>query len=337
MRRPLDRVGSLKLKLGVVIVVAVLVTVAILQLGRAAGWPTLPVVVAAVALALLMVQVLAHGMTFPLRQMARAATDLAAGATHEPVTATSRDEVGELARAFNRMAEELAETDRLRRDLVANVSHELRTPIAAMRALLENLVDGVEEPDPATLERLLRQSDRLQSLVEALLDLSRLEAGVVALDRERVDAASLVADVLDVTDATPGARLETHVDPPDLVVVADRRRLVQVLVNLVDNARRYAPEGTAVVLRAAQVGRAVQLSVADRGPGIPVDEAQRVFGRFQRGGSDGHVADGGSGLGLAISRWIVELHGGRVELDPGHRPGCRMVVSLPSEEERRGG
>ena len=286
--------------------------------------------------ALVMVQVLAHGMTFPLRQMAHAASRLAAGERHDPVVATSRDEVGELGRAFNRMAEEVAQTDRLRRDLVANVSHELRTPIAALRAVLENLADGVEDPDPATLERLVRQTERLQALVEALLDLSRLEAGVVDLEAGIVPVADLLADAAAVAGATPGAPVRVAVDPPDLVVRGDERRLGQVLVNLIDNARAHAPAGTDVEVAATAADGVIQVAVTDQGPGIAPDDAERVFERFHRGaatpaGPDGgHARGGGTGLGLAIARWLVDLHDGRIEVDTTHAPGCRMVVTLPA-------
>ena len=142
--RPLDFARSIKLKLGLVIVAAVAVTVVVVSLGNRAGLPAWLTGVAAALLALGMVQLLARGMTSPLREMVAATREMARGKYDRRVTATSRDEVGELARAFNAMAAELAEVDRVRRDIVANVSHELRTPLGALRARLENLVDEVE-------------------------------------------------------------------------------------------------------------------------------------------------------------------------------------------------
>src|SRR5439155_1726105 len=140
LMRPLDFLTSIKKKLGVVIVAAVVVTVVVVTIGQHEDLsPAITGFVAAV-LALAMVQLLAHGMTRPLREMVAAARAMARGDYGRRVTATSRDEVGELARAFNTMAAELAEVDRIRRDLVANVSHDLRTPIGALRAVLENLV-----------------------------------------------------------------------------------------------------------------------------------------------------------------------------------------------------
>ncbi|MDQ4025264.1 MAG: HAMP domain-containing protein, partial [Actinomycetota bacterium] len=163
--RPLDRFTSLKTKLGIVIVAAVFVTVATIILGVRAGLPLYLCGVAAAVLSLVMVQLLARGMTSPLRQMAAAATAMSRGRYDERVTSSSRDEVGDLARAFNKMAEELSQVDRMRRDLVANVSHELRTPITALQAVLENVVDGVEDPNPETLRAMLSQVERLGRLV----------------------------------------------------------------------------------------------------------------------------------------------------------------------------
>src|SRR3954470_18321277 len=180
--RPLDRLSSIKVKLGVVIVATVVGTVLVLALGEDVGIPLGWRIVLAVVLGLASVQFLAHGMTSPLREMAAAAQKMAKGDYGRRVRASSRDEVGELARAFNSMAAELAGVERMRRDLVANVSHELRTPITALQALLENLVDGVERPDPAALRTALAQTERLGRLVGQLLDLSRLESGGLALE-----------------------------------------------------------------------------------------------------------------------------------------------------------
>lgn len=328
--RPLDRYGSIKLKLGLVIVAAVAMTLVINELGIV--WNVKPAarVVAAMAVALLLVQFLARGMTSPLREMAVAASAMAGGDYSRRVRETSADEVGELARAFNAMAGELAEIDRVRRDLVANVSHELRTPIGALRARLENLVDGVEPADATTLAAMLHQVERLGRLVSQLLDLSRLEAGTVPLERRPF----AVRTVLD--DAAAESRLHAPATPievdagADLLVNGDPERLHQVIANLVANAVRHSPAGQPVVLTARSTVEGVAIEVLDLGPGIPADEAQRVFERFYRSDSARAASDGGAGLGLAIARWIVDLHGGSIRPEPNHPSGCRMVVTLPA-------
>ena len=160
--RPLQSLSSLKLKLGIVIVAAVWITAVATIVGvRWLGLPSIVGAAAGIALALACVQLLARGTTAPLREMAAVASAMAGGEHGRQVLVRSDDEVGELARAFNRMTAELAETDRLRRDLVANVSHELRTPIGALQAVLENVVDGVSEADPETLRTMLAQTRRL--------------------------------------------------------------------------------------------------------------------------------------------------------------------------------
>ena len=333
--RPLDPLSSIKFKLGVIIVAAVAVTVVVHSLGLQAKLPLALVGAAAGALALGMVQLLARGMTSPLRDMAGAATAMAGGDYSRRVRATSRDEVGDLARAFNAMAAQLEETDRVRRELVANVSHELRTPISALQAVLENLVDEVEPPDPETLRVMLAQVQRLGRLVQQLLDLSRLESGVVPLERRRFEVGPLLEQAVHEVRVhaergmAKDVRLSVTVDPPGLAADADPERMHEVVANLLENAVRHAPEGSEVQVTARPEDGAVRIDVADQGPGIPAGEAGRVFERFYRTDAARSSTDGGTGLGLAIARWIVDLHGGNIRAEPNRPRGCRMVVSFP--------
>ncbi|MBW3614392.1 MAG: HAMP domain-containing protein [Actinobacteria bacterium] len=328
--RPLDRISSIKLKLGLLIVGAVVVTLAVNEVGL--RWDVKPVTRAGVAalIALAMVQVLARGMTSPLREMAAAARSMAKGEHGRRVTATSRDEVGELARAFNAMAAELEEVDRLRRDLVANVSHELRTPISALQAVLENVVDGVEPAAPDTLSAMLKQVERLGRLVTQLLDLSRLESGALPLQMENFELQGVLEDATQECRLhAPQVRLAVDVDPPGLAVHGDPERVHQVIANLLENAVRHSPAGGGVELTARRDRDRVVIAVADEGPGIAEADAARVFERFYRADAARASTSGGAGLGLAIVRWIVDLHGGHVRPERREPRGCRMVVVLP--------
>jgi signal transduction histidine kinase len=329
-RRPLDTVPSLKIKLGAVIFSAVAVTVFVYWLCLKAGvWPSVSGIVAG-SLALVMVRFLARGMTSPLREMSDAARAMAKGNYDRRVTATSRDEVGELARAFNRMASELAETDRLRRDLVANVSHELRTPITALQAVLENLVDGVEAPDPQTFRTMLAQVERLGRLVTQLLDLSRLESGAVPLDRSEFDVKPVLEHAVREQQLhAPGVDVHVVVETPDLTADGDPERVHQVVANLLENAVRYTPNGGRVEVRARRGHESVTIEVCDEGPGIAEGQQARVFERFYRADTARASSDGGAGLGLAIAQWIVDLHGGDIHSERREPHGCRMVVTLP--------
>jgi signal transduction histidine kinase len=326
--RPLDGVRSIKLKLGLAVVLSLSVTLVAVAVSIKSGLRLRYTVPLGLLLSLAIVQVLARGMVSPLREMAAAATAMSAGDYGRRVTATSRDEVGELAVAFNRMADDLAAVDAQRRQLVADVSHELRTPLTALQALLENLADGVKAPEPETLESAVAQTRRLGRLVAQLLDLSRLEAGQLPLHREHVALADFVDVVLRETRPHADGVTLTAAVPADLGIDADPERLHQVLTNLLDNAIRHSPPGGEVVVCAERTAAGVRLSVRDEGPGIAPTERERVFERFTRTDSARATADGGSGLGLSITRWLVELHGGSVHVADA-APGCTLVVDLP--------
>lgn len=292
---------------------------------------------------LLITQLLAHAMTTGLREMREATQAMAAGDYSRRVTPRSRDEIGGLAHAFNRMAEDLSEADRLRRELIANVSHELRTPISALQGVLENVVDGVVKPEPEAMSAALEQTERLGRLVAHLLDLSKLADGVDALELRPFEVAPFVAGVvrgLTVDGSTSGgasrrrADVRLHPDvPAELTALADPERLYQVLANLVDNACRHSPPDGTVTIRACagDTPGGLLLEVADQGPGIAPADRTLVFERFGRGsGASAHGpgADGGTGLGLAIARWAVELHGGTIGVVDTDT-GCLIRVTLP--------
>jgi signal transduction histidine kinase len=324
--RPLDRVRSIKLKLAILMLASGGVAFAFFN--WQIGWLPPKTTITAMVLALVLSQVLAHGMTRPLREMTAAAREMAKGDYTRRIRATTRDEVGELAQAFSQMAGDLGDADRQRRELVANVSHELRTPITALSGVLENLVDGVEDPDPATLKTALQQTERLATLVEELLDLSRLDAGAIPLHKTSFPLSSLLADVVSEVALVRGVRFEVSVSPPDAVVTADRGRLFQVVANLLENAVRHGPAGGVVrVLAELRVGE-VRIEVCDEGPGIAPADRTRVFERFTRGE---RPTGGGTGLGLAIARWAVELHGGTIGVvEPSAGTGGRIRVTLPT-------
>jgi signal transduction histidine kinase len=335
--RPLDPVRSIKLKLGILLVASGGVAFGFFR--WQIGWLPPRTSFIALWLALLTSQVLAHGMTRPLREMTAAAQAMARGDYTRRVRATSRDEVGQLAVAFNQMSADLAAADRQRRELIANVSHELRTPISALRAVLENLVDGVTSPDPATLRTALAQSERLSSLVTDLLDLSRIDAGALTLRRETFALSGLLDEVMaeaEVNAAAAGrpVRMSAEVKPPDAVAFADRARLHQVLVALLDNAVTHGPPDGRVQVLARDADDHLVIEVRDEGPGISRDERHLVFQRFARGE---RASGGGTGLGLAIARWVVDLHGGTIAaVDPGavhsgrNGSGCRIRLTLPA-------
>jgi signal transduction histidine kinase len=261
-----------------------------------------------------------------IRRLEQAAERISSGSFDQPIVDHGQDEIGELARAFDRMRLRLARLDRARREFIANASHELRTPLFSLGGFLELLDD--EELDEPTREEFLAtmrdQVRRLSKLATELLDLSRLDAGHIDLEREPVSLAAMARLVAD--DFGPVSRQSEHalaVDvDEDAVALADEQRVVQIIRNLVENAFVHTPPGTQVRLRAGREVDGVVVSVEDDGPGIPPEQRTQIFERFYRG-SDTQAS--GSGLGLAIALELAEAMGGTLELDS--RPG-RTVFSL---------
>jgi signal transduction histidine kinase len=250
-----------------------------------------------------------------LRVLERAADRIAAGDFDEPVQDVARDEIGELARALDGMRLRLAQLEHARREFIANASHELRTPLFSLGGFVELLAD--EELDEPTrkefLETMRQQLDRLTRLATDLLDLSRLDAGRMHVERVPVDLASIAGSL--VEEFGPIAQAGGH--ELDAVVgveagaMGDEERVQQIGRVLVENALHHTPTGTRVRVRARVNGEIAELTVEDDGGGIPPEHGQNVFERFYR--IEGTLASG-SGLGLAIARELAELMGGDIAL-----------------------
>ena len=224
---------------------------------------------------------------------------------------------------------EVQRVDQVRRDFLSNVSHELRTPLAAIRALVETMDDGVDPEDaPEFLKRIHQQVERLTSLVNELLDLSRIESGAINLNPEAVDLAALVSEAASLLrPRTEPLGLSVAFEGTPITVEADRASLLRVVSNLLDNAVKWSPTGSTVHVGTQDEGDLVALWVQDEGPGIPEQDLPRVFERFYKG--EASRATAGVGLGLAIVKHLVRSHGGTatVESQPGQ--GARFTVRLP--------
>ena len=266
-----------------------------------------------------------------IHRLEQAAERIASGKFDQPIEDRSPDELGQLARAFDRMRERLAGLEHARREFIANASHELRTPLFSLGGHLELLLD--EDLDEKTrrefLARMREQVERLTKLAGELLDLSRLDAGRLRVDREPVDltrVAELLVDEFESLAQGSEHALEPEIDG-SATGLGDEQRILQIGRALVENALRHTPSGTRVRVRAAREdGRAV-LTVEDDGPGIAPVEAARVFERFYRGDRAGRAS--GSGLGLAIARELAEAMHGEIGLSS--EPGRTVfTLSLPT-------
>lgn len=309
-------------------------------LTEALFWASGAALVGAVAVSLFV----SHRVVTPILQMMRASRHIAAGHYRQRVAETSDDELGQLARSFNQMAETLEQTEALRRDLIANVAHELRTPLSSIKGYMEGLIDGVLPARAETFQQVYREADRLQRLVNDLQELSRVEAGAFELDRRPLPPADLIRQTaarLRPQFEEKGVNLTLDV-PADLPpVLADEDRISQVLLNLVGNALQYTPDGGTVsvsvepggaVLSSTHpvAGSHVVVTICDTGIGIPADHLPHLFTRFYRVDKSRSRAGGGSGIGLTIARHLVEAHGGRIwAASEGRGQGSRFSFSLP--------
>jgi signal transduction histidine kinase len=301
---------------------------------------------AAVVLAALLGWVMGRRISAPLLALTDTATRMSAGDFSVRAEVAGQDETGRLAGQFNQMAGQLqesfaqlaAERDSLRR-FIADASHELRTPITALKNFNE-LLQGAAADDPQARAEFLAESqaqiERLEWITHNLLDLSRLDAGLAALDIHKHDLRDLIAAAaipfrglaaekgIELAICTPGSPLE---------ISADRARLEMALTNLLDNALKFTPPGGSVELGAQEqrsaekAGPAARFWVRDTGPGISPDDLPHIFERFYRGRTAGRQ---GSGLGLSIVQSIVQAHGGSIQVESEPGAGARFIIEWPS-------
>ncbi len=292
----------------------------------------------ATAFAIVLGYLLATLFARRIRRLETAAERIAAGRFDQPVIDAAPDELGQLARAFEQMRLQLASLERARGEFIANASHELRTPLFSLAGFLE-LLSADEEVDEQTRDEFLEvmrgQVTRLTKLATDLLDLSRMDAGRLALDDEGLDLG-VVAEVL-ATEFGPrvaaaGHTLELDLGTP-VYARGDETRVLQIGRILVENAVVHTPPATSIGIAVALEGGRATLTVSDDGPGIPDEARQAVFERFYRLG--GRVASG-SGLGLAIARELAALMGGRIELDS-REGSTRFTLVLVADAAARAG
>ncbi len=304
--------------------------------------------IVALGLTIIVAAALAHRFTTPLRRLTEASRALAEGDLTKRVAladvGASSSELTELAFQFNAMADRLEESveiirrDRDRsRDFLADVSHELRTPIAALLTFNELLLDQAGE-DPAARSEFLDSSrvqlERLDWLAQNLLELSKLDSGLVLLDLRPDDLRAAVESA--VEQATPaavrrGVDLTLTLPSAPLRIRHDPQRVGQVVTNLVGNAIKFTPKGGSVGVLVAPFRDGARIDVNDTGTGIDASELPRIFDRFYRGTRANEARGSGSGLGLAIVRSIVEMHGGSVTVDSRLGTGSRFSVFLPRD------
>jgi len=292
-------------------------------------WATL----GAVILAVILSYALTRWVLAPLTRMAALSQEIANGNYQARVEVTTRDEVGRLAEAFNRMGESLFALENLRRTLMIDVAHELRTPLTNVRGYLEALQDGVLPPSQKTFSMLLDETIRLSNLVEDVLRLAKADAACGKLDETRIRLGDMIDEAM-TSFAETISRKNLSVSrlgvDEQIWVLVDRDRFFRVLRNLTENAVVYAPQDTDVEVRIG-TGDGLLLTYVNDAPNLSQHDLPYMFERFYRGEKSRSRRHGGAGIGLSIVKELVEAHGGTVSVDLGHG---RFSVSLWLPQER---
>lgn len=279
---------------------------------------------------------LAWHLNLSLAEVRRGIRALGTGATPKDVRILSGDELGELALAFNAMAERLRREERMRADFIAMLSHEIRTPLTSVRESVDLVESGafgeVNEKQKHFLQIAEKESARLSDLLARLLSVSRMESQELMLTTEPVDGVQLVTTTMErLAPAAEAKSVSLHWDADEgsVPLTADPGHIQQVLMNLVGNAIKFSPEGGNVRTLVSSDDDTVTFRVEDDGPGIPEEEHDRIFLKYYRDPSVRDSVDG-AGLGLAISKQIILAHGGRISVESKPGRGSAFIVSLPN-------
>lgn len=293
--------------------------------------------------ALFLAVILSINISRPIRELTKATHAMAEGGLGQQVRVRSRDEIGKLARSFNKMSSDLARSFNLRKQMTADIAHELRTPIALILGHAEGVKDGVLQPTRENFEIIREEAERLEHLINDLRTLSLADAGELFVEFQPVNVNSFMSDIHAhyltlfnqkriTLDLEPFGQTQDKPAPGILRANLDPGRFAQVLNNILDNALRHTPEGGRVWMKTQLTGNRIQLTVADSGEGVTSEEAAHIFDRFYRADESRSRDDGGSGLGLAIAKSIVEMHNGRIWAESEKGKGLKVVIELPAAQ-----
>lgn len=294
----------------------------------------------ATAVALILAIFMSRTLTQPLRELAVASREMARGKLQQKVPVRTKDELGDLALAFNQMSVDLTFANQSRQQMTADIAHDLRTPLTVLSGYLEAMEDGTLAPTPARLQMMQQEVDVLMRLVADLRTLSLADAGQLALYYEPVDMGDLLAQVqaayayqaeqqgvtIKVKTATSTSSGQPVSQP---IIELDKARIKQVLDNLVSNALRYTPADGIITLATHTKDTTLQISVSDTGSGIPKADLPHIFNRFYRSDSSRQEGQGESGLGLAIVKSLVVAHGGEIAVTSALGTGTTFTILLP--------
>lgn len=276
-------------------------------------------------------------LTAPLKEMEVVTNTMTTGDYSQRVHLQTNDEIGQLAKAFNRMAEAIEKEDKQKQEFLANVSHELRTPLSYIKGYSEAILQHVvtdEETKSKYMQLIYNESGRMEKLVKDLLDLARLQGESYPLTKQPIVLAQLIFDVIDNFEVILENKKITLTKKLDeeIIVEGDPDRLTEVIYNLLENAIRYSHEETTITMTLSETNHQCKLEIQDEGTGIEKDDLKRLGERFFRTDKARTRSSGGTGLGLAITKQILLLHGGRIDFESEKGKGTLVTVTLPMME-----
>jgi signal transduction histidine kinase len=288
--------------------------------------------VLAIVVASIITLFLSRRISMPIQALTVAAVKLGKGDFSQRVSIDDQGEIGQLAKSFNNMADDLENAENLRRNMVSDVAHELRSPVANIRIQLEAIEDKLLKPDTRTISSLHEEVVLLSRLIDDLQDLSLMEAGRLKLDKQPAEILKIIEQAKEALLSkvqSHNIRIEVNVAEglPDCDV--DQHRIGQVVRNLLNNAIAHTAEGGMINISAKRIDNMVEVCIKDNGEGIAAKELPNIFERFYRVDKSRSRATGGSGLGLTITRRLVEAHGGKIWVESEAGKGSRFYFTIP--------
>jgi signal transduction histidine kinase len=289
-------------------------------------------------IALLLGIFLSRTLTRPIRELTIATHAISEGDLTQQVPIRSKDELGELGKAFNKMSTELSRSVNARKQMTADIAHELRTPLSLILGHAEAVHDGVLPPTKENFEIIREEAERLEHLVDDLRTLSLADAGELSITTQSTEAGQLLQEVSSlyrIRAKKKNIKLDLDVASPLPALEVDPGRMTQVITNILDNALRHTPENGRISLSAKKIKDQVELAIQDSGPGLSPEDISRIFERFYRADAARQREDGGSGLGLAIAKSIVMAHNGQLSAESETGKGLKIKIALPISSTQR--
>lgn len=271
-------------------------------------------------------------LTKPITEISLASKQIESGNYKVRVSSDGKDEISQLSKSFNNMAQSIENSDLWRKQIIADSAHELRTPVTLIQGNLEMILDGVYKADSSHIQNIYDETLVLSRLIKELQQLSSAESGSMSLNIDRLSISHLIDNTLEIFNAgksKDNIELINSIDITLPQIDGDEQKLKQVFSNILANAYRYTPAGGKIEIKAEVKNCLVTIRIKDTGSGVPSKDLEKIFERFYRTDSSRNRETGGSGLGLAISKEIIRLHSGLIHAESQNMEGTTIVVTLP--------